>query len=464
MRWKTYRGHMATMCMVSCAVLLSACGNSSGDSGDKKTSDSEQSKYVLTFVAADKTNWDKEVTFGDYDYTLAVNLEEDNTLKLLGTCVGQAEPEAEAQGGMPDFGKQGSDEDKDGPGQEGQDPEGQNPEGQAPEGQNPEGQNPEGKAPEGEDSDKKAPEKDAQEDKAMSESEMDEKDFEIDGTWSYEEGWGYTLVFEDGSDTTITADFDKASSRQYFYYDMVPDIEGQDVKPVQVQFQAEDRKFRSEMADDYVISEERNAKYYFKGSGKTGMGNATSISVYCEEDGTVAVVSLSGSTTTYSRGTWSEDEASHQLNLMVGDTDISADYCDVAGKEGYRINYEVSGMGGSTSVVCYAPVAEGMKSEDYKAEDFEGAVTHTLTCPEGDYTIELTEKGFLNVYSEGTPVESSVYSYDEAGDVYTMTLGGTEVKTAKNGNAYTVTGSFTKSNGMPMGGEAVPDTRTFTFQ
>lgn len=124
-----------------------------------------------------------------------------------------------------------------------------------------------------------AEETEEKEETPLTDEEKEEKNFTIEGTWSYEEGWGYTLSFDDGRDTTITADFDKASSCQYFYYDVAPAIDGQQQEAVQVQFQAEDREFRKEMAEDYVISEERNAKYMFEASGNTATGNAMKITI-----------------------------------------------------------------------------------------------------------------------------------------------------------------------------------------
>lgn len=424
MKSKNYWRYLAIIILIFSSVLLSACGNNSSNTKKNAATETESQKFI-SFVAADKTNWDLEVAFGDYKYTMAINLEEDNTLKLIGTCVGRNESQGAGQaggmgGGMGGFGEPGAAEEE--------------------------------------------PTATVTQAPPLSEEDMAAKGFEINGTWTYEDGWGYTLVFNDGNNTTITANYDKASSRQYFYYELAPTVDGQQQAAVQVQFQAEDRKFRSEMASDYVIAEERNAEYIFIGSGKSGMGNAIKATLYCEKDGTVSVVSLNGSSTTFSRGTWTKDETTAKLVVKTGDLESFADYCDISGKEGYRLKYVSSGgVGGSTTITCYAAAADGVNTSDYVAADFEGTTVHTLTCVEGDYTIELTEKGFLNVYSKGTLFESSTYSYDATTDIYTLTLSGVPYTTTKTDAVYSLTGTLTQEAVNPFT-PAVSDTRTFTFQ
>lgn len=405
------------------SALTAGCGKDSIGTDNIKTNvDEEHSEYMLSFVAADKTNWDLEINLGDYAYTLAVNLDDDNTFVLEGTCVGKAKEEANS--GMGGFG--------------GAEPAKEEPE----------------EVPVEEDTDK----------------DYSVYDFDIAGTWSYEDGWGYTLSFEDNSGTVVTANYDKASSRHYFYYDLAPTVDGVQVEAKQVQFQVQDQEFRKTMADDYVIAEERTAQYIFTASGADATGNASKTTIYCMEGGKAAVEILRGSSTSYSTGTWTEDESIHNLTLNINDTEYMADYCDITGKEGYRLKYESSGgmggFGGNSATICYAVIADDMNVADYTASDFEGETIHTLACPEGDYTIELTEKGYLNVYSDGSTVESATYTYDEAADVYTLILGGESCTTTKEGDIYSVTGSFTKQQGGFMPPEqqnSEPDTRTFSF-
>lgn len=70
-----------------CAVLLTGCTKSPSGTETTPTASSStsQSDGNLSFVAADKSNWDKEVAIGDYQYTLAVNFAKGGTLTLTGT-------------------------------------------------------------------------------------------------------------------------------------------------------------------------------------------------------------------------------------------------------------------------------------------------------------------------------------------------------------------------------------------
>lgn len=410
--------------------MMVGCG--SQDGAKTKSSATQNEEYVLSFVAADKTNWDKEVTIGNYKYKVSVDLRDDNTLKLIGMCIGEAE--AEEQNGAGEMGP-----DQMGPEQGGA------PEAEA--------------APEGEQ--EAEGEKEQEEAETTGSKDLSKYDFDMDGTWTYEDGWGYTLKFEDGEDTTVTANFDKASSRQYFYYDLAPTIDGEKVEAGMIQLQAKDTKFRSEMAEDYVTAEERNATYIFEGKGTTATGNASTIKIYCRNDNTVAMLSNKGSETSYSVGTWEEDSTAHKFIITIDGSEFKADYCDVAGKEGYRVTMTIGGgMGPSSSLVCYVAVAEGVNVEEYTDADFEGAAVKTMTCAEGDYTIDLTEKGFLKVKSGDSVSETSTYTYDQATDTYTLVVSGETYTMTNNGGAYSAEITITVQ--QMMGSEEV--TRTFTCQ
>lgn len=327
---------------LAAGTMLSGCQKSSdGNSGQATQQEEEQNQDVLSFVAADKTNWDKEVALGGYAFTLAIHLNEDGTLLLEGVCVGEA-PEEQMPGG----GNIGEDDGQDMPQEETLQEKTE--QGNAENGNAENG---------GEDNE-----------------DFSKYDFEIEGTWSYETGWGYTLSFDDGQDTTITANFDKASSRQYFYYEMEPTIGGQKAERTQVQFQAEDREFRSEMAADYVTAEERNAKYIFEGKGNSATGNAIKTQVYCEEDGSLAILTQSGSSTTYSTGTWKEDETVHQLTITADGEDTIAYYSETAEKQGYCLIVTSSGGPGPSSfLLAYCSLTDGVGAGDFTEDDFPAA-------------------------------------------------------------------------------------------
>ena len=415
MKRKQFLSLLLAVCLASGSIFFTGCGKSTGSN---TTASKQAESGVLSFVAADKTNWDKEVAIGEYAYTFQLNLAEDNTFVLRATCIGAA-PEEQAQGmGMGDFGNMGGEE-----------------------------------AP----AEEEAP---VEEEAPAKDEDFSKRNFDIDGTWEYETGWGYTLSFNDGANTVVTADFDKASSRQYFYYDV--EVDG---TKTQVEFQAEDKNFRQEMASDYVIAEERNASYIFEGSGNTSTGNAAKATIYLEEDGTASIISLSGSSSTYTRGTWTEDTDAHQITLSVDGVDSVSDYCDVEGKEGYRLAYVSSaGMGPSTTISCYAPLVDGVKAREYTAADFEGEAILSGTCGEGDYTVELTEKGYVTILSAGSAVETGKYTYDEASDSYEITISTGTFTAEKSGAGYNLTAEMPLVGMAAMMGNAEPESRTFTLQ
>lgn len=354
---------MSLACSMS---MMTGCGGTD-DAGkgakDNTKQEQQQNDDVLTFVAADKTNWDKEVALGGYGFKLALHLNEDNTLTLEGTCVGEAEEEQGMMG--PGGGMPGGDM---GGGMPGGDEAGTPADGEA---NAPDGNGAGTPADGGEGGQANEPAGDMADDKSSAGGDFSQYDFEIGGTWEYETGWGYTLTLDDGNNTTITANFDKASSRQYFYYDMEPTIGGTKAEKTQVQFQAEDRNFRSEMAADYTTAEERNAKYIFEGKGNSATGNAVKSQVYCQENGTVAVITLSGSSTTYSTGTWEEDEDAHKMIITMDGEETTAYYSAAAGKEGYCLLVTSSGGPGPASyLLCYCPLTEGVSASDFTEADF----------------------------------------------------------------------------------------------
>lgn len=366
---------MSLACSMS---MMTGCGGTD-DAGkgakDNTKQEQQQNGDVLTFVAADKTNWDKEVALGGYGFKLALHLNEDNTLTLEGTCVGEAKEEQGMMGpggGMPDGDMGDGMPGGDAAGGEDEAPGGET--NAAPGGDEvkaPNGNEAGAPADGGEGVQANEPAEDKVDDKSSGSGDFSQYDFEISGTWEYETGWGYTLMFEDENNTTITANFDKASSRQYFYYDMELTIGGAKAEKTQVQFQAEDRNFRSEMAEDYTTAEERNAKYIFEGKGNSATGNAVKTQVYCQENKTVAVITMSGSNTTYSTGTWEEDEETHKMTITMDGEEMTAYYSQTAGKEGYCLLVTASGGSGPASyLLCYCPLTEGVNASDFSEADF----------------------------------------------------------------------------------------------
>ena len=384
---KTLRRVLA-FCLVACTLLLAACGTTSGNTTETKknnnsgSSQSDASGDVLNFVAADKTNWDLEVSLGDYSYTVAVNLKADNTVEVKATCVGRVEA---ASGG--NMGGSGNTAETEAP---------------------------------------------AETQPPMTDADKEAQNFSYTGTWSYDKGYGYTIELPNG---TVKTDFDKASSRQYFYAELVKG----DLKSDLTQFQAKDSSFRKEIAADYEIYEVREAEYIFS-IVVQGNNNPNSTTLYLEKDGVANSLVYSGSSPTYKRGMWNIDPEDDLLTVYIEDEMIKADYCDLAGKEGYRINYNSNTMFSRDDV-------------EYTSEDFEGAVTKQLTAASGA-TLSFTEKGFVNLV-DGE--DSYTGKYTEENGVVTVTIKGNTF-VSENG-ALSV--SVEKSSGS--GGSGSTETLVYDF-
>ena len=351
--------------LMICLVLMAGC--TGGETNTPTSGEPAGQDAKLTFVVADKTNWDKEITLNGFGYTLNVNLLDGGTLELVGTCTGRAQA---AAGGQQSGSEGGETEETEAPATE-------------------------------------AP---------LTDAEKAAKNFTKTGTWTYEAGYGYTLTI-DGY--TTKTNWDKASGRHYFYAEVNHDGASTGL----IQFQGKDSTFRNEVAADYEDFEIRDAKIIFTASGNTATGNASQTNLYLEKDGTANSVAVSGSSTTYTRGTWVEN-ANKSITVTIGGSEYVAAYCDVAGKEGYRITY-------SSSTMYYT--LSGAEVE-YTDEDFNGKVIATLQCAEQDYTLELTEKGFAVLKQNGAV--DSTGSYTKDGDVYTVSIaGGTFVS---EGNTITI--------------------------
>ena len=377
------KGLIALTVLLCCALLL-ACGQTAAtqtattQQTSSQTTTTQQAQENITFVAADKTNWDKEITIGDYAYTLAVELKADGTVELNATCVGK--PQAESNTGM---GGSGGTEEETAP---------------------------------------------AEPEPEMTASEKEAQNFSLSGSWTKEEGFGYTITI-DGY--TTKTNFDKASSRHIFH----AEVKNSGL----IEFQGKDTAFRKELAADYQDFEVRDAQYIFEGTGTTATGNASSTKVYLEKDGTANSLVQSGSSPTYTRGTWSEN-ADKSLTVNLGG-EKTADYCDIAGKEGYRLVYN------SNTMYCSVSGA----AVEYSGEDFDGKVVKTLQCSQQDYTVELTEKGTANVMKGAE--KSSAGKYVEEGDTLKITIDGTEYVSADG----LITLEFSSGDGSCASSE----TRTF---
>lgn len=397
--------------VAAAAFAFASCEPTEDDTG--KTNDP-----VLEFVAADKTNWDKEITLAQKTYTMSLKLNADKTLALVATCTGES-ASGGGQGGGGGSGESAAYKVK------------ENAEGEGV------GENPDG----GEEN-----------------TDYTMYDFTINGSWTEEKGWGYTLNFNDSSKTTIVADFDTTMGRHYFYYYMSPVIAGTQASETQVQFQAKDSQYRKTLDSNYVINAERTSTYMFHGGGFDAQtGNKAEVKIYLLKNGGIAVYAESGSELTFTgKGSWSEDTTNHVITLDVNGSKMTTNaYCSTVGKEGYRMVYST----GRTSLEAFCPVASGVTWDMYEDTDFDGKAV--LELQGGDYTLMLTDKNFAILRRGSTKVSTLSYEVDANGNYvikdgkitvikesfFNPEIEKSDATSSKNGNVITVIVTVGISNG-----------------
>ena len=162
MKSKTLR-ILLVLGLILTLALLAACGTNTDTPATNQPANNNTGDTVLSFVAADKTDWDMEVAIDGLNYKFVIDLNADNTVSVKATCTGRVQ----ASTGN-NMGGSGAQE---------------------------ETQPAETEAP-------------------LTDAEMRAQDFTVSGTWTYEKGYGYTITLPNG---TVKTDFDKASSRTYFY-------------------------------------------------------------------------------------------------------------------------------------------------------------------------------------------------------------------------------------------------------
>lgn len=361
---------------------------------------------VLNFVAVDGTNWDADVTIEQKTFKLSLDLNADNTLSLAGTCTGKVQSSGGQGGGFP--------------GGFSAEPESE------------------------------------EEEQESEDTDYSVYDFTIGGTWTEETGWGYILTMDDASDTVIHVNFDKTSGRHYFYYYIAPTLDGTQAGETLTRMEARDSEYRKTLDADYQIYEERTCTYLFRGGQEGGSGNLSSAWVYLMPDGSLVSISGTSNSLTYNgKGSWKEDKTAHVITMDIAGTVYQTNaYCDIAGREGYRMEYTVSSFGGSSSMNLYASCDVSQYTWDlYTDEDFEGKTF--LVLESGDYRLELTEKGYANVVeAQGTSKAfSGTFTQDADGnyvivtqyDTYTSVSDGTTVTMELHFPVTSGTGPFAQT-------------------
>ena len=451
-------------------ILLVGCVNDGPEPTDPANLGK---KHNLSFVVIDDSNWDKTVTLGNYTYTIHVNLNEDNTLEVVGTCTGEALAQGGGQGGG--MGSDGAEADTT-PSTEGSDSgEGESngaestPTTEAPaptestpategsdsgegesqptestpatEGGN-DSENGEQGNQGGQEGGESTP---ATTTPPMSDEDKKAQSFTQSGTWVYEKGLGYTITIEG---VTTKTNYEKESGRTYFFFEIKhgKDADGNDITTGVIQFAAKDTGFRADLTDDYVRWEDRDAEVTFFAANNTTGGNNSSTRLWILPNGQAASLVYSGTSYTYKMGTWTKAD-NQNITVSIGGSDYLCAYCDTAGKEGYRVTYN--------SQLIYS-----RDDVEYVATDFDGTVVKSLQCAEGDYTLDLTSKGMALLMEVATNSDSKSGSYTEEGGVLTVVMGSDTF--VSEGNTITI--SWTVSSGSDGSGTNETYSRTFNLE
>ncbi len=383
---------LASLTLFASAGLLVACGG-----GEEEPSESTD---VLNFVAVSTSGWDVDTTVGTHTYKFALNLKQDQTLEFKAVCTGEAQqggqggfPGGPGGGGFPGFGAyKGS----------------VNANAEAPVDGEGEG--------EGE----------AEEETPVDYSEFD---FSYTGTWSEETGYGYIINY---NNKTIHVDYIKNQGRHQFY-----DIVSTDEGNATVWFQARDSEYRSKLASDYKVWDERDSTYIFTGTTTGNNGSIAFAYLYCHSDGSVVFNTASGADRKITLGlTWSLSNI--VLSIVDGDTTYTADNSINTAHPGYRLNY--------SSIAFFCSTSSSVTWEEMTHGDFDGATkyqfvgSYTTSGPDGgtkNVEMNCTVNDTVFIYSSNSLMKKGTYTFDEVADQFTFNFEGEDPATStKDGNSY----------------------------
>lgn len=363
---------------LSVSVLILGTGVVS--CGSTKEDNNIEEKEQLSFVGVTSTEWDAEVTVGDYKYKFSIDFEDNNTLTFNATCTGKGA--SQSGGGFP------------GPG--------------FPIGP-------------GESTENETEEPDL--------TDYSKFSFDFTGSWEKETGYGYILNFNDDAKTVIHTDYNKNQGRHQFYYLVTTDSGS-----ATTLFQAKDSEFRNELASDYKTWDERDSTYIFTGK-VTGNNNSVANGyIYCHKDNSAVFNTASGSNRAVTLGLkWKLEN-----NVFTLTDDKNAQY--IASNSinsehpGYRLSYS-----GST---FFCSTNSNVNWNDMSNEDFDGKTlyqfigSYTTEGPDGgtkEVELNLTNndnKMFL--YTSGVLSKQGTYKFEN--DTFTLLFDGEEAVTINKGD------------------------------
>ena len=210
---------------------------------------------------------------------------------------------------------------------------------------------------------------------------LEQYNWSVDGTCTYEKGYGYKIVFDDEGKTEVHTDFDKTEGRHEFYY-RVKIGETSSV----IKFQAKDPTFKDQLAKVYKKCDERDSKYIFYAKATGNNNSVATAYIYLHEtNNEVTVNTPNGANRSLSFGMkWEEKDG--VITVKDGETAYVADKSVNSEHPGYRLVY-----GGNT---YYCSLNPEVKWKKMTIADFEGQNIHEFV---GSYTTSGPDGGVKEV-------------------------------------------------------------------
>lgn len=301
--------------------------------------------------------------------------------------------------------------------------------------------------------------------------EFPEETEEVSGTWSYEEGWGYTLTFDDG--TEVVASYrseDKSMYFDYAYsydYNIVPTdsslktIAKKDTGNITLEYR--DKEFVPDA--NYKLPNERYATHVLKGYG-TFESWTSEVNIYCQDSGECIIDYKSNFASGTEKGTWKLDETTHLLTLNMDNNKTIRGMYDAA-TDSYAIVYYTAFI--KSYCIEGSATEDTFKDKEYTDAKYTYAAETMPAADQGNcnFKLYLYEDG--NCYIENTMDVAETITRNCAAGTWTEDAAGA---VTINIDGVTYTGTDTLSNvvvsytnpyyGLPWGSTATADAHEAT--
>ena len=265
------------------------------------------------------------------------------------------------------------------------------------------------------------PSKSASAELVVKKENLSQYNWSMSGSLSYEEGYGYKIVFNDEGHTEVHTDFDRTEGRHEFYYN----VKIGETSSI-IHFQAKDPTFKDSLVKDYKKWDERDSTYIFYAKA-TGNNNsvATAYMYLHGSDNSVVLNTPSGANRSLSFGmTW--EEKGDQVIIHDGATEYVATKSVNADHPGFRLIY-----GGNAYFCSLNPEVKWKKMEtsDFDGEnEYELVGSYTTTGPDGgskEVLLNLGKDGKSRMYV-GSAAPTFIGTWAKDGDKVTVSIEGQE--------------------------------------